>query len=157
MVSGVTILRRYPLVLLVIAVAAVAGVLSFTQWHGAVAWLVSATALLIAAQSFVSMVRDLVRGHAGVDVLAVMAIVTAVAVGEYWAALVVGLMLTGGEALEDYAAARARRELTALLERAPQVAHRLRADGTVEDIGVDEVAVGDLVLVKSAEVVPRRR
>lgn len=150
----VTLVRRYPLVLLVVGVAVVAGVLSFTPAHEAVRWLVSATALLIAGQSFVSMVRDLLRGHAGVDVLAVMAIVTAVAVGEYWAALVVGLMLTGGEALEDYAAARARRELTALLERAPQVAHRLREDGTVEDVGVDEVTVGDLVLVKSAEVVP---
>ncbi len=63
-------------------------------------------------------------------------------------------MLTGGEALEDYAAGRAERELSALLENVPQRAHRYRADGTVEDIAAADVAVGDRLLVRPSEVVP---
>ena len=73
----------------------------------------------------VGMVRDMLRGHWGLDILAVTAIVATVVVGEYVAALIVVLMLTGGEALEDYADRRAKRELDALLTRAPQRAHRI--------------------------------
>src|SRR5690606_11732458 len=77
-----------------------------------------------------------------------------VAVGEDWAALVVCLMLSGGEAPEDHAAGRARRELTGLLARAPQTAHRLDDDGELADVPVDDVAVGDRLLVRPFEVVP---
>ena len=94
------------------------------------------------------------RGHWGIDILAVTAIVSTVVVGEYLAALVVCLMLTGGEALEDYAAGRAKKDLSALLERAPQVAHRLREDGSAEDIPLDRVRPGDRLLVRPAEVLP---
>lgn len=146
--------HRYPLVAATLGVAALAGILSLTGWRPAVPWLVSGFAVLIAARSFVSMLRDVIRGHAGVDVLAVLAIGAAVAVGEYWAALVIVLMLTGGEALEDFAENKAKRDLTDLLERAPQTAHRLHPDGTVQDIPVDEVAVGDELVVKAAELVP---
>jgi cation transport ATPase len=68
--------------------------------------------LIIALLTSIGMIKDLLRGHWGIDVLAVMAIVTTVAVGEYLAALAIVLMLSGGEALEDYAAGRAKRELT---------------------------------------------
>ncbi|MEO6880419.1 MAG: heavy metal translocating P-type ATPase [Mycobacteriaceae bacterium] len=120
----------------------------------------SGYALLVVAVTAVGMVRDLLRGQWGVDVLAVTAIVSTVAVAEYLAALVIVVMLTGGEALEDYAAGRANRELRALLERAPQQAHRLQpdtggsGDGFIEDIGVEDVVPGDRLLVRPAEVVP---
>ena len=78
-------------------------------------------------QTAIGMIKDLLRGRWGVDVLAVMALST-VAVGEYLAALVIVLMLSGGRALEDYAAGRAKQELTALLEGAPRVAHLIQAD-----------------------------
>jgi heavy metal translocating P-type ATPase len=68
--------------------------------------------------------------------------------------MVVVLMLTGGEALEEYAAGRAGRELRALLERAPQLAHRITAAGDLEDIAADQVRPGDRLLVRLAEVVP---
>lgn len=120
----------------------------------------SGYALLAVAVTAVGMVRDLLRGHWGVDVLAITAIVSTVAVDEYLAALVIVVMLTGGEALEDHAAGRANRELRALLERAPQQAHRLppdtgsSADGSIEDIDVEDVVPGDRLLVRPAEVVP---
>jgi heavy metal translocating P-type ATPase len=110
--------------------------------------------LAIAVRSGVSMVRSMLKGHIGLDVLAVTAIIATVVVGEFWASLVIVVMLTGGEALEDYAAGRAERELSALLENVPQRAHRYRADGTVEDIAAADVAVGDRLLVRPSEVVP---
>ncbi len=121
----------------------------------AAAWLASAFALLIAAVTGARMIRDIRRGHWGLDILAVVAILSTVAVGEYIAALIIVLMLSGGEALEDYAAGRARGELDALLARAPQAAHRLPSNSqTPEDIPADEVVPGDVLLVKPAELVP---
>ena len=101
-----------------------------------------------------SMIRDMVHGRWGVDLLAVTAIVSTVVVGEYLAALIVVLMLSGGAALEKYASGRARAELSALLDRAPQTAHREAEGGSLEDIAVTEVAVGDVLIVRPAEVVP---
>ena len=146
-------LGRYPLVMSTVLVAAVAGVLSLTPWSPAVPWLVSAYALAVAGWTGVGMLRDLLRGHAGIDILAVTAVTAAVVVGEHWAALVVVLMLTGGEALEDYAANRARRDLSALMSRAPATAHVLDG-GSLRDVPVDDVRPGDLVVVRPAEVVP---
>ncbi len=137
-----------------LALAVVLGLVLAGQDRAA-QWLGSSFALGVAAYQGVGMVRSLLRGRWGVDVLAVTAIVSTVAVGEYVAALVIVLMLTGGEALEDYAADRAGRELRALLDRAPQLAHRwLQGTGDVEDVSVEEVEPGDRLLVRPAEVIP---
>ena len=135
-------------------VAAVAGVLTATPWSGVSPWLLAGFAVLMAARSAWAMVRELRRGTFGVDILAVTAIVASVVVGEYWAAIVIVLMLTGGEALEDYAANRAKRDLTALLSRAPQLGHRVMADGSTEDVPIEAVVPGDEVVVRANEVVP---
>ena len=135
-------------------VAAVAGVLTATPWSSISLWLLAGFAVLMAARSAWAMVRELRRGTFGVDILAVTAIVASVVVGEYWAAIVIVLMLTGGEALEDYAANRAKRDLTALLSRAPQLGHRLLADGSTEDVPIEAVVPGDRVVVRANEVVP---
>ncbi|MFH8250184.1 heavy metal translocating P-type ATPase [Microbacterium sp. B2969] len=111
---------------------------------------------LFVAWTIARMVRDVLRGHVGLDVLAIVAMVATLAVGEYVAALIIVLMLAGGEALEDFAARRARRDLTALLDRSPRVAHRLPDDGpdALADIPVEEVEIGDVLLVRPAEIVP---
>ena len=77
-----------------------------------------------------------------------------VVVGEYWASLVIVIMLTGGEALEVAAAGRARRELRALLDRVPQQAHRIEPSGDVVDVPAEKIRVGDRLLVRPAEIVP---
>lgn len=115
------------------------------------AWaLVAAGALVVSA---IAIARDLLRRHAGVDLIAVLALAGALALGEYLAGAVIGVMLATGRALESYAAGRAERELSALLARAPRVAHRL-VDGTLTTIPVDEVRPSDRLLVKEADVVP---
>lgn len=100
-----------------------------------------------------STMEQLRRGRTGVDLIALLAMVGALAFGEYEAGAVLALMLASGRALEDFAERRAHRELSALLERAPRRAHRYR-DGALADIGVEDVRPGDLVLVKPGEVVP---
>lgn len=146
--------RRYPFVVATLLVAAVAGVLTATPWNTVSPWLLAGFAVLMAARSAWAMVRELRAGTFGIDILAVTAIVASVAVGEYWAAIVIVLMLTGGEALEDYAANRAKRDLTALLSRAPQLGHRVMADGSTEDVPIEAVIPGDQVVVRANEVVP---
>src|SRR5699024_2028721 len=84
-------------------------------------------------------------------ILAVTAILSTILVGEHIAALIVCLMLTGGEALEDYAASRAKKSLSSLLERAPQVAHRLQHDGSTVDVPPEEVEIGDRLLVRPVD------
>ncbi|HVC20744.1 MAG TPA: heavy metal translocating P-type ATPase [Vicinamibacterales bacterium] len=95
----------------------------------------------------------LVRGHFGSDLLAGLSIITAVLVGQYLAGALVVLMLSGGQALESFAVGRASSALQALARRMPSVAHR-RKDGTVEDIGLDAVVVGDHLIVFPHEICP---
>ena len=100
-----------------------------------------------------SVAKTLLRGDVGVDMIALVAMVTALVLGEYLAGAVIALMLSGGNALEAYASRRASRELTALLERAPRIAH-LRRDGQVAEVPVEVVEPGDIVIVRAGEVVP---
>ena len=150
----VALLRRYPIVGLAVSVAIVGGVLEYLGQSPVTAWVLSIFSLSIAAREGWQMVRAMMRGHVGLDILAVTAIVATVVVGEHWASLVIVIMLSGGEALEDFAAGRAERELSALLEHVPQIAHRYRADGSTEDIPVSQVAVGDRLMVRPNEIVP---
>src|SRR3989344_3347534 len=101
----------------------------------------------------IDILRDLRSGKYGVDILAATAIITSVIMGEYWAGMIIVLMLTGGEALEDYAEGRAKTELTALLERAPRTAHVLRGRKTI-DIPAREVKPNDKIIIRAGELVP---
>ena len=97
--------------------------------------------------------RTLIGGHAGVDTIALIAMAGALALGEYLAGAVIALMLSGGNALERLAEGRARRELSALLDRAPRIA-RKRAGTELVEVGVDAVEPGDVLVVRPGEVVP---
>ncbi|MCL2454308.1 MAG: cadmium-translocating P-type ATPase [Micrococcales bacterium] len=116
-------------------------------------WLIISWASFVGILLFIDMIKTLRSGSYGVDLLAITAIGACLAVGQHWAALIIVLMLTGGETLEDFATRRARRELAELLSRAPQIAHRLEGDQVV-DVAVPEVQIDDVVLVKPHEVVP---
>lgn len=97
--------------------------------------------------------QTLREGQYGLDILAITAIVSAVLFKEYWTAIIIVLMLTGGEALEDYAESRAKVELTSLLAREPKKAHVIKGK-TENDVAISKVHVGDKVIVKPGEVIP---
>jgi cation transport ATPase len=115
------------------------------------AWALGTALVLIPLT--VSVARSLVRGDVGVDLIALAAMAAALAVGQELAAVVVALMLSGGNALEEAAGRRAGRELTLLVQRAPRTARRRTGAGYAE-VPVDRVRAGDHVLVRSGEVVP---
>lgn len=116
-------------------------------------WLVTIIGSIVALMMFIDMVKTLRSGKYGVDLLAILAIATTLLVGEYWASLVVLVMLTGGDTLEDHASQKASQELKALLDNSPRQAHRLE-NGRISDIAVDDVLVGEQLLVKPGEMVP---
>ncbi len=103
--------------------------------------------------SLLSMVDGLRHGRLGVDVIALLAVVGAIAVEEFLAAAVIGLMITSGRSLETWAAGRARRSLQALVDQAPSRAHRYGPSG-LETVALGSVTPGDRLLVGPGELVP---
>ncbi|HYN06757.1 MAG TPA: heavy metal translocating P-type ATPase [Vicinamibacterales bacterium] len=101
----------------------------------------------------VELAVKLARGQFGSDLLAGMSIVTAVLLGEYLAGSLVVLMLSGGQALESFAVGRASSALQALARRMPSIAHR-QVNGTVEDVSLDVIAVGDHLTIFPHEICP---
>lgn len=102
---------------------------------------------------FVAMVRDLSVGRMGVDSIAFVSMSGALLLGEALAGIVIAIMYAGGNVLEDIAVARAQRDLRSLIDRAPRIAHR-QAGSTITDTPIEQVAIGDIILVPSGEVVP---
>lgn len=137
----------------VVVAIVVALVLTFTGLTKAAHILLAVTAILSTIPLVWGMVQDLRHGTYGVDILAATAIITSVILGEYWAGIIIVLMLTGGEALEDYAENRAKAELSTLLDNVPKKAHLIKGRKTI-DVAVSKVQVGDKVLIKPGEVVP---
>lgn len=107
----------------------------------------------VAAGLLVSIVRDVVAGRVGVDAIALVSMVGAVVLGQPLVGAVVALMYSDGNVLEDFAVARAEKNLRSLVDHAPRVAHRY-AKGGIEDVPVREVAIGGRILVRACEVVP---
>ncbi|MDP9887947.1 heavy metal translocating P-type ATPase [Pseudarthrobacter enclensis] len=152
--KGRNFVRRYPVVALTCLMLVAALVLLQSGLGEEARVLASAYAAVIVVVRAAGMLRALREGRWGIDLLALMAIASTVAVGEYLAALVVILMLTGGEALENFAQGRAARELRSLLDRAPRFAHREGASGVLEETPIGDVVPGDVLVVRPSELVP---
>jgi heavy metal translocating P-type ATPase len=147
------IVREWGLAALVLAGLAVGGVLHLHEADRAAhaAW--GAAAGIVLGPLAWGVARRLLQLDVGVDAIALVAIATALALGEYLAAAIVSLMLAGGNALEASAGSRARRELRRLAERAPRSARR-RRDDVVEEVPVDDLMPGDIVVVRAGDVLP---
>ena len=148
------LLRQYPLVALTSLMILATVLLPQFGLEEPVRLLASVYAAAVVLVRSVSMIRTLRKGRWGIDLLALMAVASTVAVGEYLAALVVILMLASGEGLEDFAHGRAVRELRSLLDRAPRFAHREIAGPVLDDVPVDAVVPGDVLVVRPSELVP---
>lgn len=146
-------LRQYKL-FSIAALAIVLGlVLQLAGKRTASHWLLAVVSIGELLPLVWNMWRDIQSGRYGIDILAATAILTSVLLHQYWAAIVVVLMLTGGEALEEFAEHRAKSELDALLKNAPQKAHVLRKGKTL-DVAVSELKTGDKIIIKAGELVP---
>ena len=116
-------------------------------------WPLIAAAALGGVPLVMGLITRVMAREFGSDLLAGLAIVTAVVLGQYLVAVVIVLMLSGGQALEHYATRRASAALDALARRNPSQAHRRNA-GNLEDVLLDDVAVGDVLVIFPHETCP---
>ncbi len=141
--------------LIVVALAGL--VFGLVSWalgrEGLSGWIWASAAAPVVAGLLVSIVRDVLAGRVGVDAIAFVSMSAALVLGEHLAAIVVAVMYAGGNALEDFAVARAERDLKSLVDRAPRIAHR-RNDGSITDIPIEQISVDDMILVRGGEVIP---
>lgn len=149
----ISFFKRYTLFAATIVLGIIAGGLYLAGYPDLTQWFITIFTGIVAIKMLFDMVDDLRHGKWGVDILAIAAIAATNVVGEQWAALVIVLMLTGGEALEDYASQRAQTELTALMDRAPKRAHRRNGEA-LEDVDIEDVNVDDIITVMPGEVIP---
>ncbi|MDN5627056.1 MAG: cadmium-translocating P-type ATPase [Weeksellaceae bacterium] len=115
--------------------------------------LITVTGIIMSVILLKGMIDVLRSGNFGVDILAISAIAATLAVGNYWAALIILIMITGGDSLEDYAQKKARKDLKSLLDNTPRIAHKKIGDD-LTDISVDDIKIGDIIIVKPKETVP---
>lgn len=107
----------------------------------------------VLAALIVEIIRSLKRGDFGLDIVAALSMSAALFFGETLAAAVVALMYSGGTLLESFAEVRARREMSDLLSRVPRTA-TIHHNGALEDIPLDDVAPGDLLLIRQGDIAP---
>ncbi len=153
MKNFIKLARQYYIFSSALLASAIALPMDLAGWHLAAHVVLIIVAAVALMPFVVEIWRDLRTGKYGVDILAAVAIISSVLLGQYWAGMVIVLMLSGGQALEHYAGQRAVRELDALLTRAPQKAHILRGRKEVE-VHASEVRKGDKLIIRPGELVP---
>ena len=116
-------------------------------------WCWATGTLPVVTVLFFSMLQDFLAGRFGVDSIAFVSMAAALVLGQNLAGIIIAIMYAGGNVLEDFAVARAERDLRSLIDRAPRVAHR-RVGSSIEDVPIDQVAIGDNILVRGGEIVP---
>ncbi|RJQ87264.1 heavy metal translocating P-type ATPase [Amycolatopsis panacis] len=137
----------------VVAAALLAGGVLWLSGKSGWAWCWAAAAGAALVPAIWWVVADLRRRRWGADSLAVLALASTLAVGEFFAGAVIAVMVATGRVLESRARRRAGRDLSVLLERAPRTAHR-RAGDELGEVPVGQLAAGDVVVVLPGEVVP---
>lgn len=141
------------LVFLACTVGLLAGAAAwFAGSRGVAAWVWAAAGVSALLPLLWRTAVALWRREAGVDLLALVAIVGAIALRQELTAAVIAVMLSGGRLLESYAERRAGREMSALLARVPRTVHCYR-DGTLVQTPLAEVKAGDRLLVRQGEVI----
>ena len=133
--------------------AAASEIYVFHNRHSANMLLLSAV-VIVCIPLGLELADQIAKRNFSVDLLAFIAIVTSVALRQYWVAAIVVLMLSGGKALEEYATRRASSVLGALARRMPQIAHRMEAPDSVQDLPVETIVAGETLLVYPHELCP---
>ncbi len=147
--------ERLKTALLLVALAGLVSGLAFYFAGRAVVadtvWFVAVLPVLIAL--LVEILRSLMRGEVGLDIVAALSMTAALAFGETLAAAVVAVMYSGGTFLEIFAEGRARRDMHDLLSRVPRTATRHR-NGGLEEAPLDKIEPGDRLLIRQGDIVP---
>ena len=147
-------IRRYPIPIFAI-VGLLIGTVSYltSKTPGLAEWIWLTTLIVGGAPIVWDTIRGMFRGHFASDIVAMLAIITAILANEALPGVVIVIMQSGGKALEDYALRRASSSIDALLDRSPRISYR-KKDDTLEQIDVASIKVGDLLVVRPGDLVP---
>lgn len=147
-------LKHYPIPVFALSGLLFGGVLRFTFSSVLFSeWVWFLTLMVGGAPIVYHTIKGMFRGQFASDIIAMLAILTAIFSWQAFAGAVVVLMQSGGEAIEDYGMRRATSSLTTLLQRAPKIARRKKEHG-LEEIPVEDVKINDLLIVRSGDLVP---
>lgn len=139
---------------IVLGIGGVALILSFGFKLSNIAnFLIIISGIIIAFSMLIEMIKVLKSGNFGVDLLAIISIAATIIAKNYWAALIILIMLTGGDSLEDFASKKASADLSLLLDNSPKTAHIVNKS-QIKDVIADTVPIGATLLIKPGETVP---
>lgn len=139
---------------IVLGIGGVALILNFGFKLSNIAnFLIIISGIIIAFSMLIEMIKVLKSGNFGVDLLAIISITATIIAKNYWAALIILIMLTGGDSLEDFASKKASADLSLLLDNSPKTAHIVNKS-QIKDVIADTVPIGATLLIKPGETVP---
>lgn len=157
-------LSNYYLIILTIVVGILALIFQFGFQLNLVSLIfIHSCAAIFVVITVVSMIKELIEGHVGLDILALTSIISTLFVNDtingitiegYWACLMIMIMMASGQALESFSSRKANKELTELINKTPKVVHLRTDSGYYMDIDIKEAKIGDLFLIKPNETVP---
>lgn len=152
--SAPTFIKKYPIPVFVL-VSLIVGIIlhGFPNLSDAAHWLWIATLVIGGIPVVAETTKGILKKQFASDIVAMIAIITAIVLNDAFPGVVIVLMQTGGRALEDFAFRRASSSLNELLARSPQLAHRI-INNSIEDVNVKQIRIGDLLLVKPGDLVP---
>jgi heavy metal translocating P-type ATPase len=99
-------------------------------------------------------IKGMLRGHFASDLVAMLAITTAIITNEAFPGVIIVIMQSGGKALEDYAFRKATSSLDELMARSPKIASRKINENEIEDVNIEEIRIGDHLVIRSGDLVP---
>lgn len=99
-------------------------------------------------------IKGLLHGRFASDIVATLAIITAITTNEAFPGVIIVIMQSGGKALEDYAFRKATNSLDELMARSPKIAHKKINDQKVEDVDVKEIQIGDHLIIRPGDLIP---
>ncbi|MDA4112250.1 MAG: heavy metal translocating P-type ATPase [Thaumarchaeota archaeon] len=148
-------MRAYPIPVIALIGLIVGGIFFLASRQLGVAnWVWYFTLLIGGIPLALGTLGGMLRGHFASDIIAMLAIIAAILLDQAFAGVIVVLMQSGGEAIEKYGLRRATSTLDDLLARAPRQARRKSSDNVLEDIRVEEVKVGDTLIVRQGDLIP---
>ena len=147
------LVRSYPLPFVALAGLVVGGALALTAAGELARWVWYGTLVVGGVPVAAKTVQGMIKRKFAADVVATLAIITAILTDESFAGVIIVLMQTGGEAIDDYGFRRASSSLEALISRAPRFA-RLKRNDILDEVRVEEVQVGNVLVVRPGDLVP---
>ena len=117
-------------------------------------WIWFITLVIGGAPIVFETIKEMLHGRFASDIVAMLAISTAIITNEAFPGVIIVIMQSGGKALEDYAFRKATTSLDELMTRSPKIAHRKINDNEIEDVDVERIRIGDQLVIRPGDLVP---